>query len=62
MKKTYDVKRLLTFSFSFEIEANDRVEAERKAKEFFKNCDDDYFLCDAVLEEEVYKIVPQKSE
>lgn len=46
--KKYKVKLIETYAFNFEVEANNRVEAEAKAKDYVNNYrEDDFFACSA---------------
>lgn len=42
--KKYKVKLIETYAFNFEVEANNRVEAEAKAKDYVNNYREDDFL------------------
>ena len=44
--KKYKVQLIETYAFDFEVEAENRAEAEEKAKNYVDNyTDDDYFAC-----------------
>ena len=43
--KKYKVKLIETYAFDFEVEANNRVEAEEKAKDYVNNYREDDFFC-----------------
>ena len=44
----YKVQLIETYAFDFEVEAENRVEAEEKARTYVDNyTDDDYFACSA---------------
>lgn len=46
--KKYKVQLIETYAFDFEVEAENRVEAEEKARTYVDNyTDDDYFACSA---------------
>lgn len=54
--KKYEVKLIETYAFCFEVEANNRVEAEEKAKEYVdKHQADKFFEC---ATNRVFKIIP----
>lgn len=59
--KKYKVKLIETYAFNFEVEANNRVEAEAKAKDYVNNYrEDDFFACSAVsYVQGVFKIIPK---
>lgn len=59
--KKYKVKLIETYAFDFEVEANNRVEAEEKAKEYVDNYrEDDFFACSAAsYVQGVFKIIPK---
>lgn len=55
--KKYVVKLIETYTFYFEVEANNRVEAEEKAKEYvYKHQADKFFECST---NKVFKIIPK---
>lgn len=55
--KKYEVKLIETYAFCFEVEANNRVEAEEKAKEYVdKHQADKFFECPT---NRVFKIIPK---
>lgn len=55
--KKYKVKLIETYTFGFEVEANNRVEAEEKAKEYVdKYQADKFFACST---NRVFKIIPK---
>lgn len=55
--KKYKVKLIETYAFDFEVEANNRVEAEEKAKEYVdKYQADKFFEC---ATNRVFKIIPK---
>lgn len=55
--KKYKVKLIETYAFDFEVEANNRVEAEEKAKEYVdKYQADKFFKC---ATNRVFKIIPK---
>lgn len=55
--KKYEVKLIETYAFCFEVEANNRVEAEEKAKEYVdKHQADKFFECSP---NRVFKIIPK---
>lgn len=57
--KKYKVKLIETYAFYFEVEANNRVEAEEKAKEYVdKYQADKFFEC---ATNRVFKIIPKTS-
>lgn len=49
--KKYKVQLIQTYAFDYEVEAENRAEAEIKAKEFYQNyvryVQDDFFACSA---------------
>lgn len=54
--KKYKVKLIETYAFDFEVEANNRVEAEEKAKEYVDEYQaDKFFEC---ATNRVFKIIP----
>ena len=57
--KKYKVKLIETYAFDFEVEANNRVEAEAKAKDYVNNYrEDDFFACSAAsYVQGVFKII-----
>ena len=57
--KTYNVALVQTYSFEFSVEARNRAEAKKAAKEFYENySDDNFFACSAAsFEREVFKII-----
>lgn len=59
--KKYKVKLIKTYAFNFEVEANNRVEAEAKAKDYVNNYrEDDFFACSAAsYVQGVFKIIPK---
>lgn len=59
--KKYKVKLIETYAFNFEVEANNRVEAEAKAKDYVNNYrEDDFFACSATsYVQGVFKIIPK---
>lgn len=59
--KKYKVKLIETYAFNFEVEANNRVEAEAKAKDYVNNYrEDDFFACSAAsYVQGVFKIIPK---
>jgi hypothetical protein len=59
--KKYKVKLIETYAFDFEVEANNRVEAEEKAKDYVNNYrEDDFFACSAAsYVQGVFKIIPK---
>lgn len=59
--KKYKVKLIETYAFNFEVEANNRVEAEAKAKDYVNNYrEDDFFACSAAsCVQGVFKIIPK---
>ena len=59
--KKYKVKLIETYDFNFELEANNRVEAEAKAKDYVNNYrEDDFFACSAAsYVQGVFKIIPK---
>lgn len=55
--KKYSIKLIETYAFYFEVEANNRVEAEEKAKEYVdKYQADKFFEC---ATNRVFKIIPK---
>lgn len=59
--KKYKVELIETYAFCFEVEANNRVEAEAKAKDYVNNYrEDDFFACSAAsYVQGVFKIIPK---
>lgn len=59
--KKYKVKLIETYAFNFEVEANNRVEAEAKAKDYVNIYrEDDFFACSAAsYVKGVFKIIPK---
>lgn len=59
--KKYKVKLIETYAFNFEVEANNRVEAKAKAKDYVNNYrEDDFFACSAAsYVQGVFKIIPK---
>jgi hypothetical protein len=59
--KKYKVELIETYAFCFEVEANNRVEAEAKAKDYVNNYrEDDFFACSAdSYVQGVFKIIPK---
>lgn len=59
--KKYKVKLIETYAFEFEVEANNRAEAETKAKDYVNNYrEDDFFACSAAsYVQGVFKIIPK---
>jgi hypothetical protein len=59
--KKYKVKLTGTYAFYFEVEANNRIEAEAKAKDYVNNYrEDDFFACSAAsYVQGVFKIIPK---
>jgi hypothetical protein len=57
--KKYKVQLIQTYAFDFEVEAENRAEAEEKAKNYVDNyTDDDYFACSANSHvQDVFKII-----
>lgn len=57
--KKYKVQLIETYAFDFEVEAENRAEAEEKAKNYVDNyTDDDYFACSANSHvKDVFKII-----
>lgn len=57
-EKLYNVELIQTYTFPFQIKAKDRIEAEKKAREFVEHYnEDDYFVCSAAsFSKETYKI------
>lgn len=61
--KKYKVQLIQTYVFEYEVEAENRVQAEVKAREIYKNSDykngDDFFGPSAMSHvKDVFKIVP----
>lgn len=59
--KKYKVKLIETYAFNFEVEANNRIEAEAKAKDYVNNYrEDDFFAFSAAsYVQGVFKIIPK---
>lgn len=59
--KKYRVKLIETYSFEFEVEAKNRVEAKEKAKNYVNNYRaDDFFACSAAsYVQGIFKIIPK---
>lgn len=59
--KKYKVKLIETYAFYFEVEANNRIEAKAKAKDYVNNYrEDDFFACSAAsYVQGVFKIIPK---
>lgn len=59
--KKYKVKLIETYAFNFEVEANNRVEAEAKAKDYVNNYREDDFFClfCRFFVQGVFKIIPK---
>lgn len=55
--KKYKVELIETYAFYFEVEANNRVEAEEKAKEYVDKYQADKFFESAT--NRVFKIIPK---
>lgn len=58
--KKHKVQLIQTYVFEYEVEAENRIQAETKAKEFYENYpyDDDFFACSAGNhEKDTFKIV-----
>lgn len=60
--KKYKVQLIETYAFDFEVEAENRVEAEEKAKDYVDNySEDDFFACSAASHvQDVFKITRKK--
>ena len=61
--KKYKVQLIQTYAFEYEVEAENRVQAEVKAREIYKNSDykngDDFFSPSAMSHvKDIFKIVP----